>query len=94
MSVFNKQIVWIEKTFSEIKVSSEVALDLKYSTQDNFMNKNVYEKFDRCFVSSVTFQKFERACAKLRTEYPMLQFLIWDALRPRSVQAHFYEFLK
>lgn len=93
MNDFEKQISWIEKNFTEIKNSAEVVLDLKYSTTDNFMNADVYGGFRRCFLSSTAAQMFAKACAELKAKHPNLQFHIWDALRPRSIQAQFYNHL-
>lgn len=93
MTSFHKQILWIEQNFREIKSSSEVALDMKYATSDNFMNIDIYKGFDRCFVSATTYQMFSQACEELKRRRPDLQFLIWDTLRPRSIQALFHEHL-
>ena len=94
MTSFQKQIQWIEENFREITPSPEVALDMKYAGADNFMGTDVYQGFDRCFVSEQTFQMFSKACAELKKQRPDLQFLIWDTLRPRSVQALFFDHLK
>ncbi|ASD63148.1 M15 family metallopeptidase [Bdellovibrio bacteriovorus] len=93
MTSFVNQIAWIEENFKEIEPSAEVFLDMKYATNDNFMNIDIYKGFDRCFVSPVAYEMFMKACAVLREKHPDLQFLIWDALRPRSIQAQFYDHL-
>ncbi|AFY02260.1 M15 family metallopeptidase [Bdellovibrio bacteriovorus] len=93
MTSFVNQIAWIEENFKELKPSAEVFLDMKYATNDNFMNIDIYKGFDRCFVSPMAFEMFMKACAVLRESHPDLQFLIWDALRPRSIQAQFYDHL-
>ncbi|MBC7465141.1 MAG: M15 family metallopeptidase [Bdellovibrio sp.] len=94
MTSFTKHISFIEKNFAELKPSTEVALDLKYATTDNFMKQNIYDGFNRCFVSPVTHLMFIKACVELRLFHPDLKFLIWDTLRPRSIQAQFYDHLK
>lgn len=93
MTSFIKDIKWIESNFREIHPSPQVALDMKYAGPDNFMQADIYEGFTRCFVSPLAHDMFQRACAILRTEHPDLQFLIWDTLRPRSIQAQFYDHL-
>lgn len=93
MTSFVNQIAWIEENFRELKPSAEVFLDMKYATNDNFMNVDIYKGFDRCFVSPLAYEMFMKACAVLREKHPDLQFLIWDALRPRSIQAQFYDHL-
>lgn len=94
MTSFVQQLSWIESHFREIKESDAVVLDMKYSTTDNFMNADVYKGFNRCFVAPLAFEMFTRACEILRKNHPHLQFLIWDALRPRNIQAQFYDHLK
>lgn len=93
MTSFATSFTWIQENFKEISPSAEVFLDMKYATSDNFMNQDVYGGFNRCFVSPVTFAMFSQACQVLREKHPDLQFLIWDALRPRSIQAQFYSHL-
>lgn len=93
MNSFFSQIQWIEKNFTEITANGEIALDLKYSTTDNFMNADVYDGFHRCFMAPVAAKMFFKACDVLREKHPDLQFHIWDSLRPRSIQAKFYDHL-
>lgn len=93
MTSFVTEISWIEQNFKEITPSSEVFLDMKYATADNFMNVDIYKGFNRCFVSPVAYEMFMSACRVLREKHPDLQFLIWDALRPRSIQSQFYDHL-
>lgn len=94
MNSFVTRLQWIEQNFMEIKDSAEVVLDLKYSTSDNFMNADVYGGFKRCFLSPLAAEMFSKACSKLRQSHPHLQFRVWDGLRPRSIQAQFYDHLK
>jgi zinc D-Ala-D-Ala dipeptidase len=94
MNSFLRQIQWIEQNFTEIKNNSEIVLDLKYSTTDNFMQADVYGGFHRCFMAPTAAKMLLRACAELKVHHPDLQFHIWDALRPRSIQAQFYDHLK
>lgn len=94
MTPFDKDLSWIETHFVEVRNSPEVVLDLKYATSDNFMNENVYAGFTRCFLAPVAAEMFAKACERLRTDHPDLQFRVWDALRPRKVQAQFFNRLK
>jgi D-alanyl-D-alanine dipeptidase len=94
MNSFSKQIQWIERNFTEILAGSEIVLDLKYSTMDNFMNTDVYGGFHRCFMAPTAAKMLLKACEELKAHHPDLQFHIWDTLRPRSIQARFYDHLK
>ena len=93
MTSFTENTKWIEDNFKEIKPSEEVALDLKYATVDNFMNEDVYKGFHRCFMAPHAYEKFMKACAVLKHQHPHLQFLVWDCLRPRSIQDRFHKHL-
>ena len=94
MTSFVENIKWIEENFREIKESREVVLHMKYATNDNFMNADVYKGFERCFLSPLASEMFSKACDVLKRDHPELQFLIWDTLRPRGIQAQFYNHLK
>ena len=94
MNPFKQHIVRLENTYKELKAGPQIALDLRYATPDNFMNENLYQGFSRCFLHPVAAQKFEKACELLKSQFPDLQFLIWDALRPQSVQKKMFEKLK
>lgn len=93
MNSFFENLDWIENHFMEIKPSEQVALDMKYATRDNFMKRDIYNGFHRCFVAPLTHLRFVKACEDLKTRRPDLQFLIWDTLRPRSIQKIFFEHL-
>jgi D-alanyl-D-alanine dipeptidase len=94
LTPFDEKLSWIETHFIEIKNSPEVFLDLKYATSENFMQENVYQGFSRCFLAPMAADMFFQACEKLKSSHPHLQFRIWDALRPRQVQARFFEHLQ
>ena len=64
----------------------DVRFELKYATTDNFMGKNVYGDFSEPFLHRLAFEKLRRAIEILSHEQPGWGLLIFDALRPRSVQ--------
>lgn len=94
MKSYADQVSWVEEHFREVKETAQVVLDLKYATPDNFMHRNVYNSFHRCFMAPLAFEMFQRACEELKHNHPHLKFKIWDALRPRHVQRAFYEHLR
>jgi len=67
-------------TFPNVKVS------LKYATKDNFMGFDMYGKFRTAFLHKDAAGKFKEAGALLKKERPGWSFVVFDALRPRSVQ--------
>jgi D-alanyl-D-alanine dipeptidase len=63
-----------------------IAIELKYASADNFMGKNVYGEFSEAFLHRVAAEKLQKALSALQKSRPGWSFLIYDALRPRSIQ--------
>ncbi|SHN19845.1 D-alanyl-D-alanine dipeptidase [Cyclobacterium lianum] len=64
----------------------EVYVELKYSTEDNFFGKDVYGELTRCYMQPEVAEMLEVAYRELKSGNPELTFLIYDAVRPQSVQ--------
>jgi D-alanyl-D-alanine dipeptidase len=67
-------------------IISGIFVDLKYSTTDNFFGKDVYGDLYRCYVQPEVAEMLKKAHDKLQEEHPGLTFLIYDGVRPQSVQ--------
>ncbi len=80
------QFVTSSTDYVEIRNSDSVALDLRYATTNNFTGKNLYQTFNRAFLHRIAAAKLERAAALLHAAHPAYKLVIFDALRPRSVQ--------
>ena len=63
-----------------------IFVDLKYSTTDNFFGKDVYGDLTRCYVQPEVAEMLKKAYQKLKEEHPDLTFLVFDGVRPQSVQ--------
>lgn len=63
-----------------------IYVDLKYSTTDNFFGKDVYGDLYRCYMQPEVAQMLKKALEKLQEEHPDLTFLVYDGVRPQSVQ--------
>ncbi len=72
--------------YVEIKNSAGVALDLRYATTNNFTGHDLYGVYNRAFLHKLAAEKLERAAASLHARHPQYKLVIFDALRPRSVQ--------
>lgn len=68
--------------------------ELKYATDDNFVGKNVYGPFTQPFLQKDAAQMLARAAELLREEKPGYSLLIYDSLRPRSVQRILYSYVE
>lgn len=72
--------------FIEIKEMDGMAIDLRYATSNNFLGKNIYGSFDKVFLHKIAAEKLMRAVKLLKAKYPEYKLVIFDALRPRSIQ--------
>lgn len=68
------------------QIDPTLLVDLKYSTADNFMGKDVYKDLTGAYLQPMAANKLARANALLKQQHPTLRLLIYDATRPRSVQ--------
>jgi zinc D-Ala-D-Ala dipeptidase len=74
------------KDYIEIIPSPGLVIDLRYATRNNFMGRNLYGEFNRAYLHRITADKLGKAVLNLRAIHPKYQLVIFDALRPRSVQ--------
>ncbi|MGY6560186.1 MAG: M15 family metallopeptidase [Nitritalea sp.] len=63
-----------------------VFVDLKYASTDNFFGQNVYGELQHCYLQPEVMAKLERSYAALLERRPDLTFLVFDGVRPQSVQ--------
>ena len=72
--------------YTELSSIPGIAIELKYATTDNFMKENLYGEFTMCFMHKDGAAKLKKAVDLLRSEHPGFGLLVYDGLRPRSVQ--------
>lgn len=75
-----------DKNFVEVSRFAGVTVHLMYATTDNFTGTNLYGNFRSCYLHVIAAEKLKKACALLQAAHPGYRFIIFDALRPRSVQ--------
>jgi zinc D-Ala-D-Ala dipeptidase len=63
-----------------------ILVELKYSTEDNFFEQDVYGDHVRCYLQPEVAEMLSRAQESLQKEYPHLTLLVYDGVRPLSVQ--------
>lgn len=71
-----------------------VEVQLKYSTTDNFVGIDMYGELEKAFCQPDVAQKIKRAYDALQEEDTTLTLLIFDAVRPISVQQKMWDTLK
>ncbi len=67
-----------------LSLDSDIVVDLRYATKDNFMNYQAYPDNSRALLRRETAIKLIRACEIFKDDGYTLK--IWDAYRPLSVQ--------
>jgi len=72
--------------YVDLSIFSNVKINLKYASFDNFMGEDLYGDFKKAFLHKDAAVKFERAIGFLKKKQPTWSFVIFDALRPRAVQ--------
>lgn len=63
-----------------------ILVDLKYSTTDNFVGKDVYGDLTRAYMQPMATRKLANASKYLQAKHPNLRLLVYDAARPRTAQ--------
>ena len=59
-----------------------IGVELKYSTEDNFVGEDMYGELERAYLLPHFAKKVVQAQAILRKRYPDYSLLIYDAARP------------
>ncbi len=75
-----------DKNYVDLSSFPHVVIALKYATTDNFMGINMYGPFNKAFLHKDSATKFRKAVEILQKEKPGWSFIVFDSLRPHSVQ--------
>ena len=67
-------------------IDNTILVDLKYSTEDNFVGKDMYGSLNDAYFEREFALRIAHAQQILRERHPDLRLLIYDAARPISVQ--------
>ena len=84
----------LDKSYVDVSHFPNVHLRLRYATDNNFMKQNVYGDFHECFLHELAAAKFREAVRQLQNEKPGWKFVVFDCLRPRSIQEKLFEVVK
>ena len=67
-------------------LAPDVLVDLKYSTTDNFLDRDTYGDLENCYLQPKAAAMLQQAQANLKKSHPELTLLVYDGARPRSIQ--------
>ena len=68
------------------QINAAIQIDLKYSTTDNFLRERLYTRLQKAYLQKDVAQRLSAVQNELARRYPGYQLLIYDAVRPVSVQ--------
>jgi D-alanyl-D-alanine dipeptidase len=88
------QAVGSSTEFTAVTSIPGVVIDLRYASTNNFTGENLYGEFNRAFLHRIAAGKLTAAAANLHTLHPDYRLIIFDALRPRSVQRRLWDKVK
>lgn len=75
-------------------IDSTIVVDLKYSSADNFLHKNLYGDLTNCYLQKDIAEKLANAQKKLKEKYPFYSLIIFDGVRPLSIQKTMWDELQ
>ncbi len=85
----------MEKGMVDVQtVDSAIIIKLAYATENNFTGVKVYDSINHAFLRPKAIAKLKKANEYLQEEKPNHHFVIFDALRPQSVQYKFWDIVK
>jgi len=76
------------------EIDSSILVDLKYATTDNFTGLVLYDGYDDACLQPDVAQMLAEASRYLNTMHPELRLLVYDAVRPLTVQQKMWECVK
>ena len=70
-----------------------ILVDLRYSSNNNFLKKDMYGDLEECFLRRKPAEMLCQANKHLKASHPELRLLVFDGLRTRSVQKKLWDAL-
>ena len=67
-------------------VIPDIAIDLKYASEDNFLDTAIYGDMDKCYLRQKAADKLKAAQELLQEKKPGYSLVVFDGARPRRVQ--------
>ena len=81
------EISFIEHGLVDVQSFNDtIEVDLKYSSTNNFMKKNLYGNLKKAYFQKEIAERLAKVQRFLSKKDSSLRLLIYDATRPRSVQ--------
>ena len=80
--------------YIDLSTIPNVKVDLRYATTNNFTHQKVYGDLTHAYLHKIAYDKLVKAAKILAEQKPKWKFIVFDALRPRSVQKRLWAVVK
>lgn len=80
--------------YLELTPKAGLKIDLRYASTNNFVGRDLYGDRARAVLHRLAWEKLNQAIEFLLAEHPGHQLVVFDALRPRSVQKVLWDVVK
>ena len=102
VAVFCQQLTQSEKAqklqaaglVSITSIDTNIVVELKYSTTDNFTGQNLYGDFQEAYLQPEVAKMLGVAQKQLKDIHSKWNLIVYDAARPRSVQQKMWDVVK
>lgn len=85
----------LDKGLKDVQqLDASIKVELKYATEDNFMDRVLYDSLFHAFLQEEAAVKLANAQKKLKEKDSTLSLLIYDAVRPNSIQYKMWDMVK
>ena len=75
------------------QINAAIQIDLKYTTTDNFLRERLYTSLQKAYLQKDVALRLSEVQKELSRKHPGYQLLIYDAVRPVSVQEKMWKAL-
>ena len=91
----NKPVQYVTEDMVDVsQLNSSIIVQLVYSTTDNFLNSDVYEDLETCYLRREVAEMLNKAQLVLDQKRKGYKLILYDCLRPRSVQYDMWRLVK
>ena len=86
------ELLMIEHGLTNIHdLDASIMVELKYSTTDNFLGKDVYGGLKNAYLQPDVAKMLVKAQKYLKSIHPEFSLIVYDAARPRSIQQKMWD---
>lgn len=74
-------------------IDSTIHIDVRYTTKNNFMKRDLYGNLNKIYLQEEVAERLGKAQSYLKSKDSNLTLLVYDGVRPRSVQQEMWDAL-